>query len=90
MLETSVYLSTSFIFSTIDYFLLFFTPNVTVVYVCTNVFRRMFPTFKVSLTGLDPTSKYIVYMDVVPVDSHRYKYHNGQWIVTGAAEPHSE
>ncbi|CAF4523654.1 unnamed protein product [Rotaria sp. Silwood1] len=50
--------------------------------------RRMFPTFKVSLTGLDPTSKYIVYMDVVPVDNHRYKYHNSQWMVTGAAEPH--
>ena len=50
----------------------------------------MFPTFKVSLTGLDPTSKYIVYMDVVPVDNHRYKYHNSQWMITGAAEPHSK
>ena len=50
----------------------------------------MFPTVKVSITGLDPTSKYIVYMDVVPVDHHRYKHHNSQWMVTGAAEPHSE
>ncbi|CAF0876618.1 unnamed protein product [Adineta ricciae] len=50
--------------------------------------RRMFPTYKVSLTGLDPTSKYIVYMDVVPVDNHRYKYHGSQWMITGAAEPH--
>jgi len=50
----------------------------------------MFPTYKVSLTGLDPTSKYIVYMDVVPVDNHRYKYHNSQWMITGAAEPHSK
>ncbi|CAF2941531.1 unnamed protein product [Rotaria sp. Silwood2] len=50
--------------------------------------RRMFPTFKILLTGLDPTSKYIVYMDVVPVDNHRYKYHNSQWMITGAAEPH--
>ena len=48
----------------------------------------MFPTFKVSITGLEPTSRYIVYMDVVPVDYHRYKYHSSQWIVTGAAEPH--
>jgi len=48
----------------------------------------MFPTYKVSLTGLDPTTKYIVYMDVVPVDNHRYKYHNSQWMITGAAEPH--
>ncbi|CAF2050644.1 unnamed protein product [Rotaria magnacalcarata] len=50
--------------------------------------RRMFPTFKVSLVGLEPTGKYIVYMDVIPVDNHRYKYHNSQWIITGAAEPH--
>ncbi|UJR35234.1 hypothetical protein I4U23_027999 [Adineta vaga] len=50
--------------------------------------RRMFPTYKVSLTGLDPTSKYIIYMDVVPVDNHRYKYHNSHWMITGAAEPH--
>jgi hypothetical protein len=50
----------------------------------------MFPTYKVSLTGLDPSSKYVVYMDVVPVDNHRYKYHNSQWMITGAAEPHSK
>ncbi|CAF1433232.1 unnamed protein product [Adineta steineri] len=50
--------------------------------------RRMFPTYKVSLSGLDPASKYIIYMDVVPVDNHRYKHHNSQWMITGAAEPH--
>lgn len=50
----------------------------------------MFPTYKVSITGLDPSSKYIVYMDVVPVDNHRYKYHTSQWMITGAAEPHSK
>lgn len=60
------------------------------VYTHIILFRRMFPTYKVSLTGLDPSSKYIVYMDVVPVDHHRYKYHNSQWMITGAAEPHSK
>lgn len=50
----------------------------------------MFPTFKVSVSGLDPTTKYIIYMDVVPVDYHRYKYQNSQWVVSGAAEPHSK
>lgn len=54
------------------------------------IFRRMFPTFKVSITGLEPATKYIVYTDVVPVDYHRYKYHNSQWVVSGAAEPHSK
>ena len=60
------------------------------MFIYTNVFRRMFPTYKVSLTGLDPLSKYIVYMDIVTVDNHRYKYHNSQWMITGAAEPHSK
>ncbi|CAF0775539.1 unnamed protein product [Didymodactylos carnosus] len=50
--------------------------------------RRMFPIFKVTVTGLDTNSKYIMFMDVVPVDNNRYKYHNSQWMITGAAEPH--
>ena len=45
--------------------------------------RRMFPTFKVSLQGLDPHAKYILLMDIVPVDDNRYKYHNSEWVVTG-------
>lgn len=48
----------------------------------------MFPTLKVSLEGLDPHSKYILLVDIVPVDDCRYKYHNSEWVVTGKAEPH--
>jgi hypothetical protein len=51
-------------------------------------FRRMFPTLKVSMEGLDPHSKYILLVDIVPVDDCRYKYHNSEWVVTGKAEPH--
>lgn len=50
--------------------------------------RRMFPTLKVNLEGLDPHSKYILLIDIVPVDDCRYKYHNSEWVVTGKAEPH--
>jgi len=50
--------------------------------------RRMFPTFKVTLEGLDPHAKYILLMDLVPLDDCRYKYHNSEWVVTGKAEPH--
>lgn len=39
------------------------------------------------LEGLDPKTKYILVMDIVPVDDNRYKYHNGEWIVSGKAEP---
>lgn len=48
----------------------------------------MFPTLKVGLEGLDPHSKYILLVDIVPLDDCRYKYHNSEWVVTGKAEPH--
>lgn len=48
----------------------------------------MFPSFKISVEGLDPRAKYILLMDVVPLDDCRYKYHNSEWVATGKAEPH--
>ena len=51
--------------------------------------RRMFPTFKINITGLEPQSKYILLMDVIPADDNRYKYNNSEWNVTGKAEPHT-
>lgn len=56
--------------------------------IITRTGRRMFPTLKVSLEGLDPHTKYILLIDVLPVDDCRYKYHNSEWVVTGKAEPH--
>ncbi|XP_047426419.1 T-box-containing protein TBX6L-like [Mugil cephalus] len=49
--------------------------------------RRMFPHCSVSLTGLQPFVNYVVMMDMVPVDSFKYKWKNGQWEVAGKAEP---
>ncbi len=51
--------------------------------------RRMFPTFKINITGLEPQSKYILLMDIIPADENRYKYNNSEWNVTGKAEPHT-
>eukprot|EP00116_Pleurobrachia_bachei_P013715 sb/3473977/ len=48
---------------------------------------RMFPPIKARLSGLNPNSKYIVLMDMVPADDHRYKYQNSEWVVAGKAEP---
>ena len=50
--------------------------------------RRMFPVIKVSIAGLNPKLKYILVMDIVPVDDNRYKYHNSEWTIAGKAEPH--
>ena len=40
---------------------------------CLVRFRRMFPTIKVSMEGLDPHAKYILLVDIVPIDDCRYK-----------------
>ena len=50
--------------------------------------RRMFPVIQCSVKGLDPDAKYIMVMDLVPVDDNRYKFHDSEWVVTGKAEPH--
>lgn len=52
-------------------------------------FRRMFPTLRVSFSGLEPDQEYIVAMDIVPVDNKRYRYayHRSAWLVAGKADP---
>ncbi|XP_064599118.1 T-box transcription factor TBX20-like [Liolophura sinensis] len=51
--------------------------------------RRMFPTVRVSFTGLNPEHHYIVLMDIVNVDNKRYRYayHRSSWLVAGKADP---
>lgn len=44
--------------------------------------RRMFPSYKVKVTGLNPKTKYILLMDIVPGDDHRYKFADNKWLVT--------
>ena len=52
-------------------------------------FRRMFPTIRVSFSSLDPTARYAVLLDIVPVDKKRYRYayHRSSWLVAGKADP---
>lgn len=49
--------------------------------------RRMFPPYKVRVSGLDKRAKYILLMDIVPLDDCRYKFHNSRWVVAGKADP---
>ncbi|KAL5009747.1 hypothetical protein ScPMuIL_012052 [Solemya velum] len=49
--------------------------------------RRMFPVFKASVSGLDANSMYTLVLDFEQVDSHRWKYVNGEWVAGGKAEP---
>ena len=56
---------------------------------CT-VHSRMFPTIRVSFRGhFDSSFRYTVLMDIVPVDSKRYRYayHRSSWLAAGKADP---
>ncbi|XP_029454521.1 MAX gene-associated protein isoform X2 [Rhinatrema bivittatum] len=50
--------------------------------------RRMFPYCRYWITGLNFYSKYILVMDISPVDNHRYKWNGRWWELIGKAEPH--
>lgn len=35
--------------------------------------RRMFPTFQVQISGMDPAAEYVLLMDFIPIDDKRYR-----------------
>ena len=49
----------------------------------------MFPTLRVSFSGVEADACYAVLLDVVPVDTKRYRYayHRSSWLVAGKADP---
>ncbi|XP_035289572.1 T-box transcription factor TBX4 [Anguilla anguilla] len=55
--------------------------------IITKAGRRLFPSYKVKVTGMDPKTKYILLVDVVPADDHRYKFCDNKWMPAGKAEP---
>ncbi|NXX47868.1 TBX4 factor, partial [Tricholaema leucomelas] len=55
--------------------------------IITKAGRRMFPSYKVKVTGMNPKTKYILLIDIVPADDHRYKFCDNKWMVAGKAEP---
>ncbi|KAK5599406.1 T-box transcription factor TBX1-B [Crenichthys baileyi] len=50
--------------------------------------RRMFPTFQVRISGMDPSAEYVLLMDFIPVDDKRYRYafHSSSWLIAGRAD----
>ncbi|CAH0557744.1 unnamed protein product [Brassicogethes aeneus] len=57
--------------------------------IITKTGRRMFPTLRVSFTGIRADQRYAVLLDIVPVDNKRYRYayHRSSWLVAGKADP---
>ncbi|XP_019864386.1 PREDICTED: T-box transcription factor TBX5-A-like isoform X2 [Amphimedon queenslandica] len=49
--------------------------------------RRMFPGFSVNISGLKPKSKYVMKLEILLADSHRFKFINSRWLPIGSAEP---
>ena len=49
----------------------------------------MFPVIRASVSGIDANAMYSLLLDFSPVDSHRWKYVNGEWVAGGKAEPHT-
>ncbi|XP_071971794.1 MAX gene-associated protein isoform X2 [Engystomops pustulosus] len=50
--------------------------------------RRMFPYCRYWLSGLDPCLKYILVMDITPLDNLRYKWNGKWWEPAGKSDPH--
>uniref|UniRef100_A0AAY5L5Y1 T-box domain-containing protein n=1 Tax=Esox lucius TaxID=8010 RepID=A0AAY5L5Y1_ESOLU len=56
--------------------------------IVTKAGRRMFPTFQVHISGMDPAADYVLLMDFIPVDDKRYRYafHSSSWLVAARAD----
>ncbi|XP_036693256.1 T-box transcription factor TBX21 [Balaenoptera musculus] len=48
--------------------------------------RRMFPFLSFTVAGLEPTSHYRIFVDVVLADQHHWRYQSGKWVQCGKAE----
>ncbi|XP_035525747.1 LOW QUALITY PROTEIN: T-box transcription factor TBX6 [Morone saxatilis] len=48
--------------------------------------RRMFPGLRLKLSGLNPSLRYILLLDIIPADNSRYRFQGGGWQTVGGAE----
>ncbi|XP_018533781.1 T-box transcription factor TBX6 [Lates calcarifer] len=48
--------------------------------------RRMFPGLRLKLSGLNPSLRYILLLDIIPVDNSRYRFQGSGWQAVGGAE----
>ncbi|KAM9308668.1 eomesodermin homolog [Gastrophryne carolinensis] len=48
--------------------------------------RRMFPFLSFNITGLNPTSHYNVFVEVVLADPNHWRFQGGKWVTCGKAD----
>lgn len=46
----------------------------------------MFPGLRLKLSGLNPSLRYILLLDITPADNTRYRFQGGGWQAVGGAE----
>lgn len=46
----------------------------------------MFPGLRLNLSGLNPSLRYILLLDIIPADNSRYRFQGGGWQAVGGAE----
>lgn len=46
----------------------------------------MFPGLRLKLSGLNPSLRYILLLDIIPADNSRYRFQGGGWQAVGGAE----
>lgn len=54
-----------------------------------SICRRMFPSVRVNLSGLEEEASYCLMLEMVPIGDCRYKFSGSQWVPAGGAEPQS-
>ncbi|XP_036392736.1 T-box transcription factor TBX6 [Megalops cyprinoides] len=54
--------------------------------IITKTGRRMFPQLRVKVSGLNPSLRYILLLEVVPADGSRYRFQGDTWQAVGGAE----
>lgn len=51
--------------------------------------RRMFPSMRLSINGLEAEDNYCVLIEMIPISDCRFKFSGSQWVPAGGAEPQS-
>ncbi|KXJ75643.1 hypothetical protein RP20_CCG011348 [Aedes albopictus] len=51
--------------------------------------RRMFPSMRLSINGLEADENYCVLIEMIPISDCRFKFSGSQWVPAGGAEPQS-
>lgn len=46
----------------------------------------MFPGLRLKVSGLNPSLRYILLLDIIPADNSRYRFQGGGWQAVGGAE----